>query len=211
MNTLDSLVEKLAAEAGPVKKLPSPLQLSLSWCAAALLYLALTLWLTGPRPDLGQKLHDTWFMVELLVLIVAFGTATLSAAILAFPDLHQKRVLAWLPAPAFILLALVLAGAWLADSPPSPHPMHSIECTASITFTSVLPALWTFIPLRRYASTHAHWMGSVALLGAFSVGAIWLRLHEETDSISHLITWHYLPMLAIGLIGFWLGKRLLKW
>ena len=49
------------------------------------------------------------------------------------------------------------------------------------------------------------------LLSAFSVGAIWLRLHEETDSIDHVVVWHYLPMLAIGLIGFWLGKRLLKW
>jgi hypothetical protein len=49
------------------------------------------------------------------------------------------------------------------------------------------------------------------VLSAFSVGALWLRLHELNDSISHVVTWHYLPMLAAGAIGLWLGRRLLKW
>jgi hypothetical protein len=43
------------------------------------------------------------------------------------------------------------------------------------------------------------------------VSALWLRLHEMNDSIIHLIQWHYLPMLAFGLIGLWLGRVLLKW
>jgi len=65
--------------------------------------------------------------------------------------------------------------------------------------------------MRKYASTHYRLAGSVALLSAFSVGAMWLRLHEVNDSIAHVIEWHYLPMLAIGLIGLWLGRVVLKW
>ena len=68
-----------------------------------------------------------------------------------------------------------------------------------------------FLCLRRFASTHSRWTGMVALLAAFSVGALWLRLHEETDSIDHVVLWHYLPMVAISLAGWWLGRRLLKW
>lgn len=211
MNKLDSLVESLAADAKPIKKLPSPLRLTLLWSIAAIIYLAVTLLLSGFRADIVQSLRHPWFDMELLALLTVFVSAMLSAAVLAFPDLHQKRKLAWTPAVSFLLFTAVMAGAWLADSPPSPKPVHSIECTASITLTTLLPALWTFLSLRRYASTHSQWAGSVALLSAFSVGAIWLRLHEETDSIAHVVVWHYLPMLAIGLIGFWLGKRLLKW
>lgn len=211
MNNLDSLVESLAADAKPVKKLLSPLRLTLLWSVAAVIYLAVTLLISGFRADIAQALHNPWFNMELLALLLVFVSASLSSAVLAFPDLHQKRVLAWAPLVTFALFIAVMVGAWLADSPPSPKPVHSIECTISITLTALLPALWTFVSLRRYASTHSHWAGSVALLSAFSVGAIWLRLHEETDSIAHELAWHYLPMLAIGMIGFWLGKRLLKW
>ncbi len=211
MNNLDSLVESLAADARPVKRLLSPVRLTLLWSAAAIIYLVVTLLLTGFRTDIAQSLRNPWFNMELLTLLLVFVSATLGAAVLAFPDLYQKRALAWAPLVAFLLFTATMAGAWLVDLPPSPKPVHNIECTASITLTALLPALWTFLSLRRYASTHSQWAGSVALLSAFSVGAIWLRLHEDTDSITHVVVWHYLPMLAIGLIGFWLGKRLLKW
>ena len=65
--------------------------------------------------------------------------------------------------------------------------------------------------MRKFASTHYHLAGAIALLSAFSVGALWLRLHEVNDSIVHVVEWHYLPMLAVGFIGLWLGKLLLKW
>jgi len=151
------------------------------------------------------------FDAGLVMLLLVFISATLSAAVLAFPDLHQMRKTAWSPALVFALFIITLLLAWHADTPPAPLPVHSFECTASITLFALLPATWTFISLRSFATTHSHWAGSVALLSAFSVGAIWLRLHEINDSITHVVVWHYLPMLVIGLLGWWLGKRLLKW
>jgi hypothetical protein len=105
----------------------------------------------------------------------------------------------------------VIFFAWNADSPPAPLPMHSFECTFSIILVSLLPAAWTFYTIRQYASTHYRLAGSIALLSAFSVGALWLRLHEVNDSVTHLIQWHYLPMLVFGMIGLLLGRVLLKW
>jgi len=211
MDDLDKLVENLAKEAAPVKPAPHPLRLSLLWGAAATLYIVISLWLSGPRPDLLHKLHQPWFDAELIMLLLVFISATLSAAVLAFPDLHQMRKTAWSPAVVFALFIITLLLAWRADTPPAPLPIHSFECTASITLFALLPATWTFLSMRRFATTHSHWAGSVALLSAFSVGAIWLRLHEINDSITHVVIWHYLPMLVIGLLGWWLGKRLLKW
>lgn len=68
-----------------------------------------------------------------------------------------------------------------------------------------------FYFMRHQASTHCAIAGSVALLSAFSVGALWLRLEEVNDSILHVVEWHYLPMLAIGILGLGLGKKILKW
>ena len=211
MGNIDDLVARLAQDAPAVRPAPHPFMLSMQWAGAAAIYLAVSLAIAGPRPDLMEKFHSPWFVVELVVLICIFLITSLSAALLAFPDLHQKRTLAYAPVIPFALFLLVMFLAWRADTPPSPMPMHSFECTFSITLMTLLPAGWTFYSIRKYASTHYRLAGSAALLSAFSVGALWLRLHEQTDSITHLIEWHYLPMLAIGLLGLWLGKVILKW
>jgi len=211
MNNLDDLVENLAREATAVKPAPHPYLLGLIWTLGAVAYLAVSLLVSGLRPDLMRTLHEPWFLAEIVSLVLIFVSTTLSAAVLAFPDLHQMRRAAWSPAVAFTLFLVVMVLAWRADSPPAPFPVHSFECTVSIALFALLPALWTFFPLRKFATTHYRWTGSIALLSAFSVGALWLRLHEINDSILHVILWHYLPMLAIGLIGLWLGKKLLKW
>lgn len=211
MANIEELVESLARDAAPVKPAPHPLMLSLGWVVGAAVYLVVSLWISGLRPDLMQKLHEPWFVAELAFLALIFIATSLSAAVLAFPDLHQMRKAALAPAGLFAVFVAILFFAWRADVPPAPLPAHSFECTLSITLFSLLPAAWTFFSMRKFASTHCRWAGSVALLFAFSVGALWLRLYELNDSIIHVIQWHYLPMLGIVLIGWWLGKRLLKW
>lgn len=211
MANIDDLVARLAQDAAAVKPAPHPYMLSLKWTIAAAIYIAVSLALSGPRPDLLERFHSAWFAAEIVALLGIFIVTSLSTALLAFPDLHQKRRLAFAPVVPFILFLVFMFFAWLADNPPSPLPVHSFECTLGITLMALLPAAWAFYSLRKYASTHYRLAGSAALLSAFSVGALWLRLHEATDSIAHLIEWHYLPMLVMGVGGLWLGKVLLKW
>ncbi len=59
--------------------------------AGAALCLVASLWISGLRPDLMQKLHEPWFVAEVGSLILLFVATSLSAAVLAFPDLHQMR------------------------------------------------------------------------------------------------------------------------
>ena len=174
-------------------------------------YLIVSLAISGVRPDLLLEFHKPWFVAEIVLLAGIFVSTALSAAVLAFPDLHQLRRTAFAPAWMFALFALVMLFSWLADNPPSPLPMHSFECTLSILLFSLLPSAGMFYAMRQFASTHLHLSGIVAVLFAFSTGALWLRLHEQTDSITHLIEWHYLPMIAVAAVGWWLGKKILKW
>lgn len=211
MENIDELVARLAQDTATVKSAPHPFMLSLQWIGIAAVYLAVSLALSGPRTDLLERLHSPWFFAEIAALLCIFIVTSISAALLGFPDLHQKRILVWAPAWMFALFLLVLYFSWQADSPPAPLPVHDFECTLGITMMALLPAVWTFYSMRKYASTHYRLAGGVALLSAFSVGALWMRLHEATDSITHVIEWHYLPMLGIGIIGLHLGKRVLKW
>jgi len=211
MSEIDRLVESLAEEATPVTPVPSPFLLTLKWIAGAGAYLVVALLIAGPRPDLMDQFHQPWFGVELLSLLLIFLSTVFSAALLAFPDLHQKRRAAYAPAVAFALFVAVLFFSWRHHLPPPPLPVHSYQCTLSITLCSVLPAGWLFYLMRGYASTHPRLAGVNVLLAAFSVAALWLRLHEVNNSITHVVIWHYLPMLAVGALGVWLGRRVLSW
>ena len=211
MADIDELVARLAQEAEAVKPAPHPFKLSLLWIGAGAIYLGVALALSGSRPELLAHLQQPWFAAEIAALLVLFLVTSLSAALLAFPDLHQKRRLVYAPAIPAMLFAIVMFYAGRADTPPAPLPVHSFECTLSILLMTLLPAVWTFYSMRRYASTHYRLAGSIALLSAFSVGALWLRLHEVNDSIAHVLEWHYFPMLAVGFLGLWMGKKILKW
>lgn len=211
MKDIDTLIATLAQEAAPLKPAPHPFVLFAQWLGGATAYIALTLLYSGLRPDLLARLHSPLYLLELVLLLGTIATASLSAALLAFPDMHQKRRMAFLPVLMFALLAVLIAISWQADSPPSPPPVHSVECLLYIAFLALLPAAWMFYSMRKFASTHHYLAGSIALLAAFSIGALSLRLSEQTDSILHVMQWHYLPMIAVSLIGLWLGKVLLKW
>jgi hypothetical protein len=211
MNDIERLVAALSDEVQAVEPAPHPHKLGLQWISAAALYLLAALALTGLRPDWRASLGDPWFAAEIAALCALLVVSAFSAAVLAFPDLHQRRRTAFAPAWAFALFALLMFLSWRADVPPAPLPAHNFECTLSILLFSLLPAAAIFYAMRRFASTHPRLFGMVAVLYAFSAGALWLRLHEQTDSIAHVVEWHYLPIIAVAALGGWLGKALLRW
>jgi hypothetical protein len=211
MDNIEQLIAGLSKDAQTVKPAPRPWLLGLKWLGVAAVYLLVALLIAGPRPDWAQELHKPWFVAEVVLLLGILVSTAFSAAILSFPDLHQQRRTAFAPVWVFILFALAMVFSWFADNPPSPLPVHSFECTLSILMFSLLPTAGIFYAMRRFASTHLHLSGVVAVLFAFSTGALWLRLHEQTDSITHLIEWHYLPMIAVAAAGWGLGKIFLKW
>ncbi|MBX9725701.1 MAG: DUF1109 domain-containing protein, partial [Rickettsiales bacterium] len=135
----------------------------------------------------------------------------LSAALLSYPDLYQSKRIAYLPIAAFLLFAGVVLSAFIGEG--RGMEMHPAEflCTAFITLYSLPPAVWLFYAIRKFASTHFALAGSVAVLTSFSIGALVQRIVEMTDSVAHVLTYHYLPMFAVALIGLLLGRKLLRW
>ncbi|MDO8413489.1 MAG: DUF1109 domain-containing protein [Gallionellaceae bacterium] len=207
----EKLIASMARDASPVTPAPHPFMLGAKWLAAAIIYIALVLVFMGLRPDIVFKLRSPIFIAELVLLASIIISTALSAALLSFPDLHQKRWVVYTPIVAVVFFILLIFLSWWADFPPVPLPRHNVQCLLSIACLTLLPTAWMFYTMRGLASTHPYWTGSIALLSAFSIGALSLRLSEQTNSLIHVIQWHYLPMLAVGLIGLLLGKILLRW
>jgi hypothetical protein len=208
----DDLIKQLAGEVTPVKKGVSPFGLAINWLAIMSVYGLVALLLMGMRPDLPAKMQSFLFCAEILSLAGLVASSTLGAALLSYPDLYQRRKLLSLPYVFAALFTFTLVAAWLADNPPAPAPQEEgWVCLLSISLIALLPATGIFYAVRRMATTHATQAGCCAVLTAFGIGALLLRMAEETDSISHIACWHYLPMVAVAYIGMQLGKLLLKW
>ena len=205
------LIEQMSNEIGVVKKSPNPFILSGKLLVAFTMYIAVILPFFGVRPDLAQKLLSPLFASEIIALVFIIVSSCVASAILSFPDLYQKKNIAFTPIIAFFLFALVLLLEFLADKQPAPLPEHEIKCFVCIIGLSIIPAILLFYNMRKIACTHYAHAGCTAMLSAFAVGALVLRLSEPTDSILHLLQWHYLPMLIIGVFGMLCGKLFLRW
>jgi len=211
MKDIENLIGQLAQEGGAVKPAPHPITLSWKWMALSAAYLLVLLLVSGVRNELTAAFEHPWFAIEVALLAAMFITTSVSAALLSFPDMYQMRRAVWMPMAVFGVFTCVLFMAWRADMPPAPLPVHGIECTLAILMVALLPGAWLLYAMRKLASTHYQWAGCIALLHAFSVGALWLRLQENNDSILHVLQWHYLPMIVFGILGLWVGKLILKW
>ncbi|MCB1934747.1 MAG: DUF1109 domain-containing protein [Nitrosomonas sp.] len=211
MDNIEQLIKTLSNDTAKIQPAPHPYLLSLKWAVATVAYLSLLLVIFGLRPDFLQAIENPWFVVEILALFSIFVATLVTTSLLAFPDIHQKRAIAFAPILMVSMFLVVIFFAWNADHPPASLPDHTYECTLCIILASLLPAVWTFYSLRKLASVHYRLAGGLALLSATSIGALWLRLYEVNDSIIHVVEWHYLPMFVIGLIGLWLGEIVLKW
>ena len=211
MSNINQLIAELSAEITPVKKLANPLVSFAKWMLGCSIYIGVLLLCSHLRGDISSKLASPLFLAEIGLLICMAATAGLSFTILAYPDTYQKRWLVFTPFLPLALFFIVLFLEWLEDQPPAPPPEHGWHCLLCIICYAILPACWIFYRLRKMASTHVNMAGSVALLGATSIGCLALRLTEATDSITHIIEWHYLPMLTLSAFGLWLGKKFLQW
>ncbi|MEQ1556602.1 MAG: DUF1109 domain-containing protein [Gallionella sp.] len=211
MKNLDHLIAQLAQHNAPRRAAPHPFLISATWLGYAAGYFLIALLLSGTRPDLAARLHNVEFVAEIVLLLTLVLASSVSAALLAFPDAYQKPRWTKLPLAFMVAFMLLLVLAYLADNPPAPQPLHSWQCTMAIVMVAIIPGAWTLWVMRRFAAIQRGMAGSVAVLFAFSVSALWLRLHELNDSISHVIYWHYLPMLIFAIVGWWLGKRVLRW
>lgn len=210
MADTDTLINTLAENMAPSRPAAHPLALFVQWLAGSALYVAVAVFFLHPRPDLPEMLLQPMFSSEVALLLAMMLASALAAIALSFPDLHQMRWAVLLPILPFAAFVLLMGIGWLHDNPALPRP-NGIDCLRCITLLAVLPAGWLFWRLRRQASVHYYATGGLTLLAASSLGAFALRLAEDTDSIIHVIEWHYLPMIGFGMAGLWLGRTFLKW
>ena len=209
----DSFIRTLAAE-GARKPMPRLSRQVVLWAAMTLVWLAAMLWHDGLRPDLTQKLREPAYAFELVLLALLGLSAALAALALSRPDENQ---LPWARFAPLGLMAAWAVTAWLDMGPATPPALtramneRHFDCVACIAIFSLPPGLFLFLLVRHGAPIRSAWAGGMAAGAVTAFAYLLMRLQESNDNPFHLLIWHALPVLALGLAGLVAGHLFLRW
>lgn len=215
MTDTKALIARLTREAHKVTPIKAPSYLAACLIGILFTYGVAIQFFMGVRPDLAMQLSRPYFLFEILLLSVLLVTSIVASVLAMTPDSYQKTKLLILPYGVFLLLALLIViQLFLPQDARMVIPRtgtHTIECALCIAVVALIPSAVIFALLRNGASVRQYQLGSFALLAASSVGCLTLRLAEPTDSMQHLLLWHYVPTLLFSALGACIGKWLLRW
>jgi len=188
----EDLIEQVAAAAKPVRRLPPPFVIALTWLAFATIITALIVLWKGWRPNLAGQLAEVQVLVPWLASIATGVLGVLAAAHLAVPDRSSRW--GWLPLPAFALWVATLGTGCLAEwrraGPEGLSLAPGMDCLPEIVLISLPLALLLFAMLRHAAAVRPL---STTLTGALAVSALasaGMELFHVADGALTVLVWH---------------------
>jgi len=206
----DKIIQYLARDLQPVRRLRGVEQRTLLWGGFALSCVSIGTYVLGARPDLSQKIRDPAYLCEsALLLVLIFVFSARSAFHLSVPGAERSKGARMLPLLGLLLWACLIA----AHSGHSPSgaadSINGWPCIWRMTGLALAPALAVLLMVRRAAPSSPGWTGWFALLSACSLAMLGTQILCANDDPRHLLIWHFGAVLVAGLVGIYLGRWLL--
>jgi len=209
------LIKSLSREVKPVKRLAAPHWRFFAWLFLACTSVLVGILLMGPRGDLGARFIEWSFWIECATLFVATVVSAYAAFLMSVPGMKFSRWLTLVPLISLIFW-LVLLGYRMLSGALSGDP-QAITCSASsicaqdILILAWLPSAILIIMIRRAAPIRLALNGLFILLSAGAVAALGTQFVCCDSSPMHALLWHFVPVVVIALLGWWIGKKVLRW
>ena len=143
------LIESLAANMKPVRRLRPPVTRAACWLLLAAMVVALLAVSQGIRPDLAQRLHDPAFTVGMAGAALTGVLAAIAAFLVSLPD--RSRLWLVLPAPAVAIwlsnIGYQCLTQWISMGPNGVSLGEATRCLATLVLTS-LPLSLAMLAMR---------------------------------------------------------------
>ncbi|MEO8188075.1 MAG: DUF1109 domain-containing protein [Burkholderiaceae bacterium] len=213
MITTPDLIEALAANVTPVRRLRPPLVRAMLWLSFAAVILVLLAVSHGARPDLAQRLQQPIFVIGIAASLLTGILAAVAAFVVSLPDRSRRWFL--LPVPALtVWISTIGYGcltAWVSVDAGSLRMGEAARCFATLVLVSVPLSLVMFVMLRHAAPLRPR---AVALIGSLAVAAMTasaLSLFHEFDATIMILTWNLGSAALLVGLGVLLGRKLRVW
>ena len=187
----ERLVERLAAELTPVRRIARTGTRLAWWLLISVPAAGLVAWASGLRPDLVARLADRSFLVEEGAALLTALVGVYAALCAGLPDQPGWKM--WLPmAPValwFGVLGRQCLDVFLRMGPEGLSITPDAMCLPAIALGGLAPAIAIVVLLRgsgKFRTTGACLCGA---LGAAALGAAALRLYHMEDAAIMVIVW----------------------
>ena len=200
MTTTPDLIDQLARDAGPVKRLPSPLWRACLFLAGVAAALAAFVLVRGVAPGSLERLSDARVALETAATALTGMAAILAAFSLSIPG--RSPLWMALPVPPLVLwLAASGYGCyrnWINYGADGSLALgHSADCFRFILTASIPLAMALFFALRRARPLNAAPVLAVGGLGVAGLAAAGLQLFHPFDVTVTDLTVH---VVAVALV-----------
>ena len=213
MITTPDLINALAANLTPVRRLRPPLTRAVCWLLLAALILALLGVAEGVRPDLAERLEEPTFVARVAGALWTGILASVAAFMLSLPD--RSRLWLLLPVPAIGLWLSTIGYQcltnWVSVGPGGIRLGETARCFATLVLTSLPLSLAMLVMLHRAAPlrpTGATLTGSLAVA---AITATALTLFHDVDATVMILAWNLgTAAIFVGVAGVF-RHRMFSW
>ncbi len=207
------LIDSLARDLPPMRRLSPPLWRAFGWLFLAAIILGLLAISQGIRPDLAKCLRETRFVVSLAAAMLTGISAAIAAFMLSLPD--RSRFWLLLPAPSLgawlSTIGYQCLTDWITLDPGGIRLGETARCFATLVLTS-LPLSLALLVMLRYAAPLRPM--AATLTGSLAVAAIAataLSLFHDLDATVMILVWNLgTASIMVGLAALF-GRRLFSW
>ncbi len=212
MPTTSELIDRLAREAGPVRRLRPPPVRALAWLVAAVIVIAVIAALEGIRPELAERLRNPWFAASRAGAVATAIAAALAAFELSIPDRAPRWL--WLPVPfAALWLGSMGYGCiadWIVEGAQGLALGHSADCFTAIVITSLPLGALLLVMVRHAGPVRPVATALAAGLALAAVAEGGLTLYHESEATLMDILFHIAGVAAVLALAQAGGRALFR-
>jgi hypothetical protein len=208
--TTPELIERLCADAKPVRRLRPPLVRAALWLLFAGLVLFALAVLQGTRPDLAERVREPTFVGALAGSLLTGVLAAIAAFHLSLPD--RSRLWLLLPAPTLVLWGSTIGYGcltdWVSIGPDGVQLGATLECFMTLLIASVPTSAALLVMLRHTARLYPTTVAMMGGLASAGIAATALSLFHELDASVMVLLWNLGAAALIVALGGIFGPSL---
>lgn len=202
MKTND-LIGRLSRLEPPKQVLPSYGKRLLKWSIAGLFCTCVGVAVFGFRSDLHDVAITPGFLIQAALLLIASVLSAFTAFALSVPGTsgrHSGRLVAlslllW---AIFLVVSLIVSRNFVSGV--------GLFCMRDIFVLGIIPGILLFTMIRAAAPFRSAITGLLTTLSAAGLGALGVQFICKNDNPLHILLWHFIPVLLVGLAGIFLGR-----
>jgi hypothetical protein len=207
---IEKTIGELSGRLEPVRPLPHPVVRAFAWFLCALLYFGAAISFIGIRGDIAAKMGQAAYVNELGFSLMLAVSAVLCSGWLAVPDMRGQK---WMLAVPFSFCAAAIV--WFAtvfalETVEMPHP-HWHKCVTDSLLMGGLPVFSLLLLVRRGNTTHPRLSALMNILAVGALGWAGLRITCASDAVGHIMSFHFLPFLVVGIVLSLFARKLYAW